>query len=93
MFSAWFWSLVGKLKYPQAQTAQSKIKSHTLRVHLKYDFIKQKQGIEFTGTAEIPLDLSNTPIFFKEKEKASTHQHICVKKYNSHIHKNSLGYI
>lgn len=68
-------------------------KSHTLRVHLKYDFIKQKQGIEFTGTAEIPLDLSNTPIFFKEKEKASTHQHICVKKYNSHIHKNSLGYI
>ena len=33
-------------------------------------------------------------IFLKEeKEKTSTHQHICVKKYNSHKHKNSFGYI
>ena len=87
MLSAWIWSLVGKLKSPQAQTAQSKKKkkNHTLRVHLKYDFIKQKQEIEFTATAEIPLNLSNTPIFLKKKKK---HQltNIFVLKSTIHIY-------
>ena len=47
----------------------------------------------FVNVCIIKLRKINITETFKEKEKASTHQHICVKKYKSHRHKNSLGYI